>query len=74
MGLGGTKRKCVTLALPPQNDIPVMLRDKSIGMVIFRHSQLAQLSPVQIAPVGVNNNKQLQRENGNGLTADYTQV
>lgn len=36
--------------LPPQKEIPARLRDSSMGMVIFRCSQLAVLSPVHTAP------------------------
>lgn len=36
--------------LPPQKEIPARLRDSSMGMVTFRCSQLAVLSPVHTAP------------------------
>lgn len=35
---------------PPQNTTPATLRDKSIGIEIFRYSHVATLSPVHIAP------------------------
>lgn len=41
---------------PPQNCIPVILNDNSIGIEIFRYSQVATLSPVHIAPVEKNSN------------------
>lgn len=45
------------LCSPPQNTMPVTLRDKSIGIEIFRYSQLATLSPVHIAPASQNKKK-----------------
>lgn len=47
----GKTNSSLNVRLPPQKDIPARLRDKSIGMVIFRCSQLAVLSPVHTAPV-----------------------
>lgn len=51
--------------LPPQKEIPARLRDSSMGMVIFRCSQLAVLSPVHTAP-----GPQPQKEN----SVSYTQT
>lgn len=44
--------KTVSLLVePPQNCIPVKLSDSSMGIEIFKYSQVATLSPVQMAPV-----------------------
>ncbi len=44
--------KTVPLSVePPQNCIPVKLSDSSMGIEIFKYSQVATLSPVQMAPV-----------------------